>query len=170
MIVPSKNQQLTDLIKAIRYCDGEGATSITLICALGGRMDHHEAALRSLRSEYRPKRPLLLHTEQQTLRFAKNEQVTLSGEAGDKCAIFAYPAGSFSSEGLAYDVCDYPLQLGFSESIGNALVGECARITIKGEALLVMPPQLSSQREYMKKTEIERLEMLLRDMKNKHEY
>jgi thiamine pyrophosphokinase len=163
-LVPGKNQNLTDLTKAIHYCDANGAESITLICALGGRMDHHEAALRSLRTEYKKNRPILLHTEQQTLRFAKNEAVQLSGEIGDKCGIFAFPSGSFSSQGLVYEVENYPLQFGFSESVGNSLKATHAAVTITGEALLIMPPQLAVQRAFLQKNERERLEMLLRDL------
>ncbi len=165
-LVPRKNQQYTDLIKAIHYCDEQQAKSITLICAVGGRLDHHEAALRSLRTEYKKDRPILLHTEQQTLRFAKDEQVEMSGEVGDKCGILAFPAGSFSSHGLLFEVRDYELRFGFSESIANELKEKTALISVRGEALLMMPPQLVAQREYMKKTEIERLEMLLRDARS----
>ncbi len=162
-IVPKKNQNLTDLVKAIHYCDAQDALSITLICALGGRLDHHEAAMRSLRSEYKKARPMLLHSEQQTLRFAKDENVVLQGEIGDKCGIFAFPAGRFSSHGLLYDVQNYELNMGFSESVANTLRSPPATLSIAGEALIIMPPQLSSQRDYMNKTEVERLEMLLRD-------
>lgn len=163
-LVPKKNQHLTDLTKAIHYCDEEGAESITLLCALGGRMDHHEAALRSLRAEYKPNRQMHLHTEQQTIRFVKNEQVLITGEAGDKCGVFAFPEGSFSSQGLLYDVQDYKLHFGFSESIGNSLQTTRAMVTITGEALLIMPPQLIAQRQFMQKSEKERLQMLLRDV------
>ncbi|MBX3709353.1 MAG: thiamine diphosphokinase [Gammaproteobacteria bacterium] len=163
LIVPCKNQNLSDLIKAIHYCDKQNARSITIICALGGRMDHHEAAMRSLRAEYKKDRPLFIHTEQQTLRYAKDEEIIIKGKIGDKCGIFAFPKGIFSSQGLTYDVNNFDLSMGFSESIANSLHSECATITVRGEALLIMPPYLRSQREFMKKSEIERLEMLLRD-------
>ncbi|VVC76450.1 hypothetical protein AQUSIP_17630 [Aquicella siphonis] len=162
-IVPRKNQNLTDLIKAIRYSDEHQAASITLICATGGRLDHHEAALRSLRSEYKKERPLILHTEQQTLCYAKNDTCVIPGVSGDKCAILAFPQGMFTSEGLVYDVTDYKLEFGYSESYANALKNSRAIVTITGEALLMLPPQLQAQRNFMQMSEIEQIKMLLRD-------
>jgi thiamine pyrophosphokinase len=165
LIVPANDQNLTDLVKAIRYCDNEGATSITIICASGGQLDHHEGAMRALRTEYKKNRLILLHTDQQTVRFAKDETVTLQGRIGDRCGIIAFPQGSFSSMGLRYDVKNMLLTFGFSDSTCNSLVQDKAVVTVSGEALLVMPPQLQSQRDYISKSDIERLEMQLRDAK-----
>jgi len=162
-IVPRKNQNLTDLVKAIQYCDEQAAHSITIICALGGRLDHHEAAMRSLRAEYKKQRPILLHSSLQTIRYVKDEHIILQGNTGDKCGILAYPKGWFSSEGLAYDAHDYALDFAYSESVANAMRLPQATVSVTGEALLIMPPQLQSQREYMKKSETEQLELLLRD-------
>jgi thiamine pyrophosphokinase len=163
-IVPAKNQQLTDLSKAIHYCDQQGAKHITLICATGGRLDHHEGVLRSLRKEYKKDRAILLHTEQQTLQFAKDETVLVSGEIGDKCGLLAYPKACVSSVGLAYEAKQLELRFGFSESTCNALSCEKASLTVTGEALLILPPQLQAQRDFMNKNEAERLTLLLRDL------
>lgn len=162
-IVPAKNQQYTDLAKAIQFCDRSGASSITIVCAVGGRLDHHESAVRLLRTAYKKDRPILLHTEQQTLRFAKDETVLFSGEIGDKCGIVAFPKGCVSSQGLEYESDHYELNFGYSENTCNSLLAQQASVTITDEALLIMPPQLSAQREFMAKSEIERLEMQLRD-------
>lgn len=162
-IVPAKNQDLTDLMKAINYCDKHHATSITIICATGGRLDHDEGTRRTLRTHYNKQRPITLHTEQQTIRFVHDEKIVMSGLPGDKCGIIAYPHGSFSSSGLLYDAQNYPLEFGHSESICNSLTTNEAVITVNGEALAIMPPQLQSQRSYMMKSEIERLQLQLRD-------
>lgn len=162
-LVPRKNQQLTDLVKAIQYCDEQSAASITIICALGGRLDHQEATLRSLRTQYKSNRPILLHTEQQTIRFAKDQEIQLTGVPGDKCGILAYPEGKITTKGLEFDVENYPLVFGYNESIANSLTANTATISVTGEALLIMPPQLQSQREFMQKSEVEQLKMQLRD-------
>jgi thiamine pyrophosphokinase len=146
LIVPTKDQNHTDLVKAIRYCDSQQAASITLICALGGRVDHHENAMRVLRSEHKKERPLLIHTEQHTLRYAKDEKITVEGRVGDTCGIMAFPKGKFTSHGLEYDVKDFELEFGFSESISNALRTSPATLEISGEALIMLPPQLAAQR------------------------
>ncbi len=164
-IVPAKDQDLTDLIKGIHYCDKNNAESITLICAAGGRMDHHEGAVRSLCSEYKKNRMIFLHTEQQTLRFAKDELVEFHGKIGDKCGVLAYPSGSFTSTGLLYAGDNYPLTFAFSESICNSLKSATANIKVVGGALLVMSPQLASQRDFANQPEVARLELKLRDAK-----
>lgn len=139
-IVPRKNQMLTDLMKAILYCDEQSANSITIICATGGaRLDHHEAALRSLRVYHKHHRDITLHTAHQTIRFLKDEAITFYGEANDQCAILAFPHASFSSQGLVWDVTDFELNFGYSESISNKMRLPTATIHVKGEALLMLP-------------------------------
>ena len=108
-IVPTKNQLYTDLVKAIHYCDLQPASSITIICATGGRMDHHEGAMRALRSYYQKNRPMILHTDQQSIRFAKDEIIEIHGISGDKCGFIAYPHGKMSSQGLEFEADNFPL-------------------------------------------------------------
>ena len=158
IIVPTKDQGYTDLEKAIAYCDLEGAECITIICATGGREDHHEGVKMALRAQYKVSRPIILHTEQQSLRYACDETIALVGKVGDYCGIIATRTGTCTSLGLKYE-CS-----GHSESICNSLHAEVAVITVKGSALLIMPPLLASQRAYMEKSEAERLRMQLRDV------
>lgn len=142
-IVPAKNQAQTDLTKAILFCDQHKASKITVICATGGRLDHHEGALRSLRGHYKKVRPLVIHTASQTLQYVANESITIKGKPGDKVGILAYPEGTMTSEGLQYEATDYPLEFGFHENICNAMKNNAATLTIQGEALVISPLILS---------------------------
>ncbi len=162
LIVPRKNQDLPDIVKAIQYCDQQGACSITLICALGGRLDLHETTLRSLRQQYKRHRRITLHTEQHTIEFANDETMQIAGAVGDNCAVLAYPQGELSSAGLKYAVANHDLSA--ADSICNTLVATNATVTIKGEALVIMPPALQAQRDFMQHSESERLRLLLRDL------
>lgn len=164
-IIPALNQDLTDLTKAIQYCDQQNASSITLICALGGRVDHQEYALRLLCKAYQKDRPMLLHSEHQTLRFAKDETVKFNGEIGDNCGILAFPKAIITTQGLQYDVQNFPLNFAYSESVCNALREKTVTIIVKGEALLVMPPLLQAQRDFMKLDAQEQLRLQLRDLR-----
>ena len=139
-IVPTKDQSETDLVKAIRYCDTQGATDISIICASFGRDDLHEANKLALETEYRSTRPMILHSEQQSLRWAENEDVTLQGQAGDYCGFAAKSPGTCDIQGFCYD----GKQL--MNSFCNQLLGATATITVKGAALIIMPPQLAAQR------------------------
>lgn len=156
-IVPAKDQENTDLVKAIHYCDKQGATSITIICATGGRDDHSEGVKMALRTEYRKDRIITLHTEQQTLRCARDETVLINGKIGDYCGFIATNTGTGSSAGLAYECAHH------AESICNVLKKSPATLHIYGLALVIMPPQLRSQRAFMQKNEVARLTLQLRD-------
>ncbi|PJD91609.1 MAG: thiamine diphosphokinase [Legionella sp.] len=146
-IVPAKDQSTTDLVKAIQYCDQEQAQDISIICATGGREDHHEASKLALQSEYRADRPIIIHSEQQTLRWAEHETITLHGEAGDHCGFVAHGTGRGYSRGLMYPCRNIPI------SLCNRLSQSTAQITIEGAALLMMPPQLLAQRKIMRANE-----------------
>lgn len=139
LIVPAKNQQYTDLQKAILYCDEQVATDITIICAMGGRLDHQEGNLRTLRWAYKTNRRILLHTNQESICFLRNESYSFSGKPGDKCGLLAFPSGSFTSHGLVYEGYDFPLVFGESESTCNELQRETVAITVTGDVLLIAP-------------------------------
>lgn len=158
MIVPQKNQNYTDLSKGILYCDKQNASSITIVCATGGRLDLHHDTMRALENFYSATRPIALHTEQQTLCVISDATVVLTGEIGDKCGIIPTAGSSFTTNGLLYDVVEYT-----KASTCNALDQANASVNVNGSALMIMPAQLQSQREYMGKTDEERLVLRLRD-------
>lgn len=166
-IIPAPDQLHTDLTKAIHYCDSQSAKRITIICATGGRLDHHEGAMRNLRTYYHPHRPMVIHTDQQSIVYVHDDEVTMKGEIGDKCGIIAYPQGSVSSRGLFYEADHFLLEFGKSENICNHLAAPEAHVKITGEALVIMPPQYASQRIFMQKSEIEKWQIHLRDAKGK---
>ncbi|MCX7089917.1 MAG: thiamine pyrophosphokinase [Legionellales bacterium] len=144
LIVPAKDQMFTDLSKAIQYCDQQQAEEISIICATGGREDHHEANKLSLQQSYRKYRPILLHGMHQTLRWAENEVVTLHGEIGDHCGFVAQNTGYGDSEGLRYPCIQT------SVSLCNQLSAPTAYVTITGSALMIMPSPLQTQRRWLK--------------------
>src|SRR3990167_7230774 len=78
-IVPAKNQDLTDLAKAIRYCDEHGAASIDILCVTEGRFDHTWGNMGTLRSEYRPDRRLRVLTATEVITFVKDSAIAITG-------------------------------------------------------------------------------------------
>lgn len=149
-IIHAQNQSQTDLEKAIDYCDQHGATQIDIVCATSGRMDHTLCNVGMLRMKYKIDRSIYLHTEFQTLEFARDKTVTMHGTPGDYCGILAFPSASFTSEGLVYNGDNYELIFGIQESTSNQLKNPIAKIQIKGEALIIHPGNLLAQREYAK--------------------
>ena len=161
-----KDQSLTDLTKAIRYCDQHHAKSIDIVCAIGtDRMDQTLGNIRTLRSEYKPNRLIRLHTDAQTLTFVAHNQSLIHGEIGDYCGIVSFPSASFSSQGLEYNGKDFSLNFGFSESTCNRLKMPIAEVDIKGEALIIHPGQLKKQRALSKKSYLEKFQMVLENSK-----
>lgn len=157
-VILAENQDQTDLDKAIAYCDRQQADSITVICATGGREDHHQGVMHSLRLAYRPDRPIVLHSDQQTMRWAKDETIQLVGVAGDHCGIIANSIGSCCSKGLRYECKNHEY------SICNRMLDNTATLNIKGWAWVIMPPLLQGQREYLALSEKEQLLIKLRDL------
>lgn len=149
-IIETKNQNQTDLEKAIDYCDENKATQIDIVCATSGRMDHTLRNTGMLRMKYKVNRPIYLHTELQTLEFARDKTVTMTGEIGDYCGILAFPSASFTSKGLVYNGDNYELIFGIQESTSNQLKTPTAKIQIQGEALIIHPGNLKSQRKLTK--------------------
>lgn len=147
LVIPKKNQNFTDLEKAIKFCDELSSPDILIFNAVGNRMDHSLGNIRALRKFYNPTRLLRIQTNLQTLEMAKNDTADKTGKAfhiqgkkGDYCGIMAFPDAFISTIGLKYDVSNFHLEFGYSESICNSFKNTNAIITIhKGEALLIYP-------------------------------
>lgn len=139
-IIHAENQSRTDLQKAIDYCDSHTTEAIEIICATGlDRMDHTLGNIRTLRANHVMHRPILIHTDFETIRYLKNESCKIHGNPGDKCGILAFPAGSFCSTGLKWNGDNYQLQFAYSEGTCNEFIAPTAEITVKGEALITSP-------------------------------
>jgi thiamine pyrophosphokinase len=139
MIVPAKDQNFTDLEKGILYCDAVGASSIHIVQATGGRMDHTLGNLGTLRKYYRSDRELIILTEKEQIFDLHNDDISIEAAAGEYCAVMGYPQAVMTTSGLAYNVSEYPLQLGIQESTCNTIIDPKATISIQGEALIILP-------------------------------
>lgn len=143
LIIPAKDQDYTDLEKGVAYCDSQGAESILIINATGGRMDHTLGNIGVLRKYYKPGRTLIIETENEFIEYVKDTSTIIKGNIGDHCAIMGYPEASMSTAGLAYNGINYSLKIGIQESICNTLSEPLATIAIHGEALVISPKSKS---------------------------
>ena len=139
VIVPAKDQDRTDLEKAILHCDQSKADSILIVQAMGGRMDHSLGNLGLLRKYHRLYRPIVIETSQEQIFYLHDQRAIVHGGAGGVCAIMGYPHAEMTTQGLAYNGNSYSLELGFQESVCNQLIAEEAHILIEGEALVILP-------------------------------
>jgi thiamine pyrophosphokinase len=136
LLVPTKDQNRSDLAKGIEYCDQEGAASILITNALGRRTDHLLANLRLLRRHHRPHRPLSITAAEEEINFIADDSFVIPATVGKKCAVMAFPEAYVTSHGLLYELQNHHLVLG-EDSICNAVRREPAQLEVTGEALVI---------------------------------
>lgn len=174
-IIWAKNQQFTDLQKALKFIIHHAAQNgfpppslIHIVCALSGRMDHEQTNIRALQDEYIENCPIYLHNEYQTMQYISDQTVTLKGKKGDYCGLFGMPAATMivKNAGLKYGNNEpyalFPSQYSAANSL---LKEEGAVVEIKGQALVIHPPMFEAQRKFSQKTRKEQLEELLKDQR-----
>lgn len=136
-IIPTPDQDHTDLEKSLALSIHDGATSIWIAQALGLRLDHTLANLSFLKKFHHPRRELIVFTATEIIRFARDQKLTLRGKKGRGFAVFPFPRCVASSEGLAYELDGHKLELGKSESVSNRAARAAVYLKIKGEALVI---------------------------------
>lgn len=139
IIIPAGDQNYSDLEKGIIYCDEAKASSLLIVQATGGRMDHTLVNIGLLKKHYRPDRDLIIVTEKEQIFYLCNAEIVIEGGVGEYCAIMGYPQALMTTSGLAYNGNEYPLKLGVQESACNTIVDSKATISIQGEALVILP-------------------------------
>lgn len=167
-LIPIKDQNQTDLQKALKYALQQGATSIHIVCALGGRMDHNQANLCAIQNEYTKHCPIYLHSEYQTAWIAEDETIIIRGMRYDYCGLFGAPTATMSVKngGLEYGGPE-PYELSSQQySSSNRIIGhDNAVVEITGRALIIHPPMLQAQRIFSQKSRAEQLAELLQELK-----
>jgi len=138
-IVPAKDQDHTDLEKGILYCDQANASSVLIVQATGGRMDHTLGNLEVLKKYHRADRDLTIWTEKEQIFYLCDGKIEVEGGIGEHCAIMGYPRALMTTSGLAYNGHDYLVELGVQESTCNTIADSLATISIQGEALIILP-------------------------------
>jgi thiamine pyrophosphokinase len=136
-IIPTPDQNHTDLEKALALSVHDGATSIWIAQALGLRLDHTLANLSFLKKFHHAHREILVFTATEKIRFARDEKLTLRGKKGRAFAVFPFPHCTATSKGLAYELDGHKLELGKSESVSNRAAKAAVDLRIKGEALVI---------------------------------
>lgn len=134
----SPDQNSTDLEKGLRYVANFNPHSVYVCQATGLRLDHSIHNLRLLRRVYSVVKNVTLLTDFEKAYFIKNKTVIISAENPEPMALLAFPKAVISSKGLKFDMDQLLLEFAERESTSNFLRERSARITIKGEALLIL--------------------------------
>ena len=135
----------TDLELALTYAVEAGARKITILGALGGRLDHLVANLLLL---------TLPGLAGVTVRIVGGQEEALLVRGGDRAALVGKPGDLVSllplggdargviTEGLAWQLRGDTLCFGFSRGVSNEMTARTAKVTVEEGYLLVIhgPP------------------------------
>ncbi len=136
-IIQDLDQNSTDLDKGIGYCISNGATIINIHNALGGRLDHTLYNTRILKKYYNPNLVIKIFNTTETMQYFENSTIEVTGNLNSMFSLLSAPSAIITSSGLEYDMQDYSLEFGKSESSSNSLKYTTAIITINGYAFAI---------------------------------
>jgi thiamine pyrophosphokinase len=145
VITKIPDQNSTDLDKGILFAKKLGATEITIINALYGRMDHTLYNTRVLKKHYDPKINIEIWNENEKLIYCENTALRIIGTPNSPVAILSFPSCTITSNGLTYDMQEYKLEFGQAESTCNSFKTSSAEIFITGSALLIVNKETNLQ-------------------------
>jgi thiamine pyrophosphokinase len=130
----------TDLELALTYAAGQGVARITLIGALGGRLDQTISNLYLLALPALAGCDARIVAGRQEARLLRPGGGVIYGEPGDTVSLLPVngPARGISTEGLHYPLRGEDLVFGPARGVSNVLTGAQARITFESGVLLVV--------------------------------
>ncbi len=138
-ILRVRDQESTDLEKALRHCVALGIRSVVVVAAVGDRLDHSTGALGCFRKFRREIRLTLVDRGGTLSHLGPDETVTMA-----RGALFSLiPVGRCT--GVRIDGARYPmkggsLEPGVREGISNRATGKTVRVRHSDGTLLIYRP------------------------------
>lgn len=134
---PQKDSTDTEL--AVEYALKQGAKEITLLGALGRRLDHSLANILLLVALAKGGVLARIIDEHNEIR-ACHESTTISGRAGELLSLIplSEKVEDISLEGVQYPLLGAALQLGSSLGVSNEFIASTATITFAAGTLLLI--------------------------------
>lgn len=136
--IKDEDLERTDAEKAIEVALEKGATTITLLGATAGRLDHVLGHLALLR-RYAPRVRVTLEDEA-VRAYVVTGDTRLDLQAGSTVSFFALgaPVASLTTENLRYPLANRTLELGVQDSVSNVVERSPAWIRFpRGHLLLI---------------------------------
>ncbi len=135
-----RDKNETDLELALHHCRQIGATSITLLAALGGRFDQTIANIFLL--SLPPLRDMSIEVLDgaQSIRLLQPGQHSISGKRGDTISLIplASAAGGISTQGLQYPLHGETLPMGPARGLSNVMLANQAQLEFESGLLLLV--------------------------------
>ncbi|MHB2021126.1 MAG: thiamine diphosphokinase [Candidatus Xenobia bacterium] len=138
MEVHPREKDASDLELALHHAFEQRPSSIRIVCALGGRIDHLLTNVMLLRQVHARKIRCTLHSPDNHVCLVDGDAEVL-GAPGDIVTLLALtPVHGITTAGLRYPLRDADLLPGSSRGLSNELLSNCARVSCRdGELLLV---------------------------------
>ena len=136
---PEKDE--TDMELALREAAAQGATHITILGGVGGRLDHTLGNIGLLAASWLSGIEVRMETEtEQVFVIHAGERATIDGQAGDIVSLVPLTTSvdGIRTNGLYYPLNDESLLLGLSRGISNVLLGSHATIAVADGVLLII--------------------------------
>jgi thiamine pyrophosphokinase len=137
----------TDLELALLYAVEQGADSIVVLGALGGRLDQMLANVLLLTMPALAGRDVRLMDGPQSA-FVVRDQVTISGRTGDTVSLIPLggEARRITTHGLAYPLLDGTLPFGPALGVSNEMTASRAQVQVREGLLLCVHLSLQETR------------------------
>ena len=133
----SPDKDKTDLELALLHAAHEGATGITIVAALGGRLDQTIANVLLLAL------PELANIDARIVEgaqeaFLVQDETTVQGQPGDTLSLIPLggDAEGVTAQGVEWELDDDTLRFGSARGVSNVLKSEQARVCVRRGSLL----------------------------------
>jgi thiamine pyrophosphokinase len=136
----STHKDETDTELALLYAIAHRPTHVTVLGALGGRIDHELANIMLLALPQLEGTSTTIYDGASWVRLATAGSVSLSGAEGDLVSLLPWGGDCFgvTTHGLAYPLLDEPLPFGPARGISNVMLAASAEVTVRSGRLLVV--------------------------------
>lgn len=131
-----KDQESTDLEKAIEFCIGHNIQSVDVVGATGNRIDHSTGSLGCFK-KFAHRVDLRMYDTVGFLTLVRGT-ITLKMKRGEKLSLI--PLGrcrGVSTRNLLYPLRDEALELGVREGTSNEATSSTVRVSVKSGTLLM---------------------------------
>lgn len=133
----TQNQEFADLEKALGEVIQRGYPNISLLGAVGDRVDH-SLALPGALLRYSQRAAITCHTDTEDF-FLLSQSIQLSTVPGQRVSILpVFGTACVTTDGLRYPLHDEQLQMGVRDGVSNSATGSVAHISVRENPVLVV--------------------------------
>lgn len=136
-VLEIKNQNTTDLDKAIEYLDDQQHDTITVLNALGGRTDHYLHNIQALIRHYRADRPITIQTCSEKIYAIRDQSVVITASIGTGIGLIGAPIAIINSNGLQYELNNFFATFGERDSTSNAMIESKLHLDVQGTVIVI---------------------------------